>query len=102
AHAETLAALRSGEFALPGLEIDTDLDWELLEGLVGLGAVGEPEIAAKLAADDTANGQQFAARVRAGVPTAEAKTATLERVLADASIPNLVLRSTGIGFGDVL
>src|SRR5690606_93897 len=76
-HAAALQALRTGETALEGLEIDTDLDWELLEGLVLIGAAGELEIAAALEKDDTANGQQAAARARATIPTLEAKEAAL-------------------------
>ncbi|MFT4030067.1 MAG: aminopeptidase N [Protaetiibacter sp.] len=97
-HASALQRLRSGELALDGLEIDTDLDWELLEGLVLLGAAGEPEIAAALEKDDTSNGQQAAARARATVPTPEAKEATLVAALTDTSISNVVLRNMGVGF----
>ncbi len=58
-----------------GLEIDTDLRWELLEGLVLVGGAGEAEIAAALADDNTANGQQAAARARATIPTTDGKLA---------------------------
>ncbi|HET8896631.1 MAG TPA: aminopeptidase N, partial [Protaetiibacter sp.] len=97
-HAATLQALRGGEVALDGLEIDTDLDWELLEGLVLIGAAGELEIAAALDKDDTANGQQSAARARASIPTAEAKEAALTAALNDTSISNVVLRNMALGY----
>ncbi|MGN6273547.1 MAG: aminopeptidase N [Protaetiibacter sp.] len=97
-HAATLQALRSGESALEGLEIDTDLDWELLEGLVLIGAAGELEIAAAASKDDTANGQQSAARARATIPTLEAKEAALTAALGDASISNVVLRNMALGY----
>jgi aminopeptidase N len=97
-HAAALQALRTGETALEGLEIDTDLDWELLEGLVLIGAAGELEIAAALEKDDTANGQQAAARARATIPTLEAKQATLTAALTDASISNVVLRNMALGY----
>ena len=100
-HAASLQALRSGDIRLDGLEIDTDLDWELLEGLVLIGAAGELEIAAALEKDDTANGQQAAARARATIPTLEAKQATLTAALTDASISNVVLRNMGLGFQHV-
>src|SRR5690606_23620421 len=45
-HGEVLAGLRDASIALDGLEIDTDLAWELLEGLVLVGRAGEAEIAA--------------------------------------------------------
>jgi len=93
-HAVTLRGLLDGSIRLDGLEIDADLSWELLEGLVLLGEAGEAEIAAQFESDNTANGQQAAARARA---TGD-KSGALERALTDASIPNVVLRSSGMGF----
>lgn len=100
-HAEALQGLRDGSIALDGLEIDTDLGWELLEGLVLMGAAGELEIAAALEKDDTANGQQAAARARATIPTVEAKQAALVAALNDASISNVVLRNMALGYTHV-
>ena len=97
-HAAALQSLRSGETTLEGLTIDTDLDWELLEGLVLTGAAGELEIAAAAAKDDTANGAQSAARARATIATPEAKRAALEAGLDDTSISNVVLRNMALGY----
>ena len=96
-HAAKLRGLLDGSIKLEGLEIDADLTWELLEGLVLLGEAGEAEIAAQLEKDNTANGQQSAARARA---TGD-KAAALEQALTDASLSNLVLRSSGMGFQHV-
>lgn len=68
AHVAVLRSLLDGSRTLPGLEVDTDLRWQLLDGLVLNGAAGEQEIAAELANDDTATGRQFAARARATSP----------------------------------
>ncbi|MEO5921091.1 MAG: aminopeptidase N [Pseudolysinimonas sp.] len=100
-HGDTLEALRSGATSLPGLEIDTDLSWELLEGLVLVGHAGEAEIAQALAADDTSNGQQAAARARATIATPAGKLAAMDAALTDGSIPNVVLRNMGLGFQHV-
>ncbi len=100
-HGATLAALLDGSVKLGGLDIDTDLAWELLEGLVLLGQAGEDEIAAALENDNTAKGQQAAARARATIPTAEGKLAALQAVLDDAKIPNGILSNMGVGFGHV-
>jgi aminopeptidase N len=94
AHAATLRGLLDGSVALEGLEIDADLTWELLEGLVLLGEAGETEIAAQFEKDNTGNGQQAAARARA---TGD-KKAALEGALTDAAIPNVILRSSGVGY----
>ncbi|MFC0678402.1 aminopeptidase N [Lysobacter korlensis] len=97
-HAETLAGLKSGTLELPGLPIDTDLRWELLEGLVSLGAAGEAEIDAALAADNTSNGQQAAARARASFATAEAKRAAFDSLVAKDDLPNAIVRNVTLGF----
>jgi len=101
AHAATLAALRDGTDSLPGLEIDTDLSWELLEGLVLNGAAGHDEIDAALAADSTANGQQAAARVRATIPTSEGKLAAFASLVDADDAPNAIVRQTAMGYGHV-
>jgi aminopeptidase N len=100
-HGEVLSGLRSGSIALEGLEIDTDLSWELLEGLVLVGQAGEAEIDAALADDNTANGQQAAARAKATIPTPAGKLAALNAALTDDTITNVVLRNMGLGFQHV-
>ncbi|HWM34232.1 MAG TPA: aminopeptidase N [Pseudolysinimonas sp.] len=100
-HGDVLSGLRDASVTLEGLEIDTDLAWELLEGLVLVGRAGEHEIAAELEKDNTANGQQAAARARATIATPEAKLAALDLAVQDASLSNLVLRNMGLGFQHV-
>ncbi|MHB1234488.1 MAG: ERAP1-like C-terminal domain-containing protein, partial [Microbacteriaceae bacterium] len=98
AHRRTLAGLRNGSIVLPGLSIDTDLDWELLEGLVLGGAAGQEEIDAALAEDNTANGQQAAARARATIPTAAGKQAAFASVVDSDRLPNAIVRATTVGY----
>jgi aminopeptidase N len=98
AHVETLTALRDETSSLDGLVIDADLDWELLEGLVLNGAAGHDEIDAALAEDNTASGQQSAARARATIPTAAAKKSSFEEILSRDDISNLIVRNTGVGY----
>ncbi|HEV7908871.1 MAG TPA: aminopeptidase N, partial [Pseudonocardiaceae bacterium] len=97
-HAETLAALKDGSSTLPGLAIDTDLNWELLEALVSLDAAGEAEIAAALAEDNTSNGQQAAARARASFATTEAKRAAFDSLVQKDDLPNAIVRNVTLGF----
>jgi aminopeptidase N len=87
-HAAALRSIRSGERVISGIAIDTDLSWDLLEGMVLAGGAGESEIAEALAADNTSNGQQAAARLRATIPTAEAKRKILETMRDDTTIAN--------------
>jgi len=98
AHVEALQGLLDGSVKLDGLEIDTDLGWELLEGLVLNGAAGHPEIEAALAADNTANGAQAAARARATIPTAEAKNAVFDLLVDSDAQPNTIVRQSGMGY----
>ena len=96
-HVEVLRGLLDGTRSLGGLEIDADLRWQLLDGLVLNGAAGEPEIAAELQTDDTATGRQFAARARATIPTPEAKEAAFASVVDEAGASNMIVRYTGLG-----
>jgi aminopeptidase N len=94
----TIAALRDGETELDGLEVDTDLAWELLIALVAGWKAGKPEIDAALEADNTANGAQFAAQAAASAPTLEGKQAAWDSVFGNDNLPNTIVRFTGLGF----
>ncbi|AGW41593.1 aminopeptidase [Leifsonia xyli subsp. cynodontis DSM 46306] len=94
----TIGALRDGSVTLPGLTIDTDLSWELLIALVAGGEAGDAEVAAALAADNTANGAQFAAQARASIPTLAGKQAAWDSVFGSDALPNTIVRFTGLGF----
>ena len=97
-HAAALGALRDGSAPLEGLEIDTDLGWEILAGLVLLGAAGQTEVNAALAADNTSNGQQAAARASATIPTVEGKRAAFDSLIDSDALPNSIVRNVTVGF----
>ena len=108
AHVTTLTGLADGSVSLDGLEIDTDLGWEILEGLVLNGAAGAPEIDAALEKDNTANGAQAAARARATVPTSEAKLAAFASLIDPSTgsgqapdVSNVIVRHTALGYQHV-
>ncbi|MCU1508233.1 MAG: pepN [Glaciihabitans sp.] len=98
AHVAAVRGLSDGTVSLSGLEIDTDLRWELLEGLALNNAATEADVDAALANDNTSNGQQAAARVRATFPTAEAKRTALESVVSSDALPNVIVRNVATGF----
>lgn len=98
AHLAAIATLRAGSFALPGLDIDTDLSWELLGALVAGGEAGAAEIDAALAADNTATGAQSAANVRAAIPTMAGKQAAWSSLIDVDTAPNTIVRVTAAGF----
>ncbi|SNT07391.1 aminopeptidase N [Micrococcales bacterium KH10] len=100
-HAAHLRGLLDGTTVVDGLQVDTDLKWELLDGLVRGDAASSDEIDLMLASDDTANGRQAAARARATVPSADAKKATFEAIVADEQAPNAIIRHTAAGLTHV-
>lgn len=98
AHVETVRALRDGETVLDGLEIDTDLSWQLLVALAAGGAVTAADIDAAREADNTAKGGEFAAQAKAALPTVEAKQEAWSSLIDRADAPNTIVRSAALGF----
>ncbi len=97
-HVDELAALYDGSLTLEGLEIDTDLGWELLIALVAAGRAGEAEIDERLASDRTATGQQSAAHARAAIQTLEGKERAWSSLIDVDTATNTVVRETAEGF----
>lgn len=91
-------SLRDGDVVLDGLQIDTDLSWQLLVSLAagGIASIGDIETA--LAADNTAKGGEFAAQARAALPFPEAKRAAWASLVDRDDLPNTVVRSASLGF----
>ncbi|WP_159603843.1 aminopeptidase N [Agromyces humi] len=97
-HVDQLAALYDGSLELDGLEIDTDLGWELLIALVAAGRAGDAEIDERLAGDNTATGQQSAAHARAAIQTIEGKERAWASLIDVDTATNTVVRETAEGF----
>ncbi len=95
---DTVLALLDERAPLDGLDIDTDLGWELLISLAAGGRATREEIDAALADDRTASGQQSAAHARAALPTSDDKATAWESVFAESGLPNAIVRATGLGF----
>ncbi len=98
-HGKALRALLTGAEKLSGREIDTDLKWDLLTGLVTLGHADEAEIDAMLASDNTANGQKAAAMAKGAIPTSEAKAKVWNTAVNTNEWSNTILQYSTIGFG---
>ncbi|MFJ6417285.1 aminopeptidase N [Paeniglutamicibacter sp. NPDC091659] len=97
---DSVAALLDGRLVLEGLQVDTDLRWELLSSLAAGGRVGVKEIDDELAGDNTANGKLAAQTAKAAIPTAEAKAAAWRGVLG-GELSNLEQRAAITGFNRV-
>ena len=95
---DVLQSLFDGSLALDGLDIDTDLGWELLIALVAAGRAGDAEIDARLAEDNTATGQQSAAHARAAIPTLAGKQRAWSSLIDVDTAPNTIVRTTALGF----
>lgn len=90
--------VRDGDVAFDGLEIDTDLSWQLLVSLAAGGLVTTADIDEALEADNTAKGGEFAAQAKAALPTAEAKAAAWSSLIDSDDLPNTIVRTTALGF----
>lgn len=91
AHSDTalddVAGLLDGSFTVEGLAVDQDLRWVLVTSLAAAGRIGDAEIEAELAEDNTISGKEKAAAARVAQPTAEAK-AEGWRAILDPGTPN--------------
>nr|WP_315267760.1 aminopeptidase N [Microbacterium lemovicicum] len=95
---ETVRRLRDGELTLPGLQIDTDLSWQLLASLAAGGVVSAQQIDDARAADNTAKGGEFAAQAKAALPDAASKRIAWDSLIGSDDLPNTIVRSTAMGF----
>jgi aminopeptidase N len=99
---DALEAILDGREKINGLEIDADLRWELLTGLVVAGRRGESEIAHALASDNTANGQRAAAGARAAIPSAAAKAKAWSELVDGTEMSNALVQAASLGFVRVI
>jgi len=77
---DLVGGLLDGSAAIPGLAVDTDLRWSLLQRLAATGRAGDAAIEAELARDDTDAGRRKAAVARASIPDAAHKAAAWHQV----------------------
>jgi len=97
-HLAAVGAILDGTETLPGLTVDADLRWTLLQRLVVRGARSRADIDAEAERDRTATGQRQAAFARAGLPTPEAKELAWTAVMTPDALPNALLEATVLGF----
>jgi aminopeptidase N len=97
-HLSFLHGLLTGTTDLPGLSVDAELRWHLLQRLVGGGRAGLDAIEAEVTQDPTAAGQRHAAACRAARPVAEAKALAWHDLVDSDELPNAVLAAVLSGF----
>ncbi|MGW5302350.1 aminopeptidase N [Streptomyces griseoluteus] len=98
AQPDTIAAWLADGTVPGGPELDPELRWRILGRLAVLGATDEAAIAAELARDPSANGQEGAARCRAALPDPEAKRRAWESMFATDDLSNYLFKATAQGF----
>ena len=95
---DVVAKLYSEEMTIPGIKVDTDFRWLLLDRLVQVGRAGVKEIEAEEARDKTSTGRNNAAKAKAAIPTKEAKAKAWKSIMEDDTLSNDVLNATVMGF----
>ena len=101
AHPHTIAAWLAEGTVPGGPELDPELRWRVLSRLAALGAVDEDTLAAELARDPSATGQEGAARCRAALPDPAAKARAWAAMFTDdpaADLSNYLFTATARGF----
>ncbi|MGW2860687.1 aminopeptidase N [Streptomyces sp. NPDC001205] len=81
-----------------GPELDPELRWRILTRLAVLGATDDTEIAAHLAADPSATGEEGAARCRAALPGTHAKETAWTALFHGDTLSNYLFTATAQGF----
>jgi aminopeptidase N len=97
-HIRLLQGLLDGSESIPGLVVDAELRWSLLQALIALGAAHDAEIDLELERDRTTSGQRRAATARALRPTPEAKAEAWRLATADAELPHTIVEAIVAGF----
>ncbi|MGC9538081.1 aminopeptidase N [Streptomyces sp. UG1] len=96
---ELLSGLLDGSATVEGLEVDQELRWALLDTLATHGVVGEKELAAELARDDTASGKRHQVRCLAARPSEAVKAQAWAQVVESDTLSNALVESTIAGWG---
>ena len=98
----TVADLLSGKTQMDGLEIDTDLRWELLTALSVGGKATKERIDVELEADNTANGQKAHAAAIAAMPELKSKQEIFDKLVDTDQMSNALVNSASLAFGRVM
>lgn len=96
--AELRGWLDGGRDPAPGLRLDADLRWRVWYRLAVLGDASVADIDAAYAADQSALGEQAAAKCRAARPDAAVKAAAWDSIINDTDLSSYGMWSLAEGF----
>ncbi|WFB10082.1 aminopeptidase N [Streptomyces sp. LX-29] len=88
----------TGDAVPGGPTLDPELRWRILARLCVLGAATPADIDAELARDSSATGQEGAARCRAALPDADAKSTAWAALFDTDELSNYLFTATAEGF----
>jgi aminopeptidase N len=99
ADAGLLRRWQAGELLPPGVSLDPELGWEIVERIAGL--VADPDVVANaLARDGSSSAHVHAARARARLASPEAKDAAWRDLMGPSDLSAYELYALGEGFFD--
>ncbi len=98
AHPRVLRSWLDGDDVPPGLVVDTEVRWHLVECLAALGQLDDAAVDAELARDDTAAGRLHALTARAAMPTDEAKSRAWAQLTSGPALSNHETGAVAAGF----
>jgi aminopeptidase N len=90
--------LLEGTVTLPGLEIDNNFKWTVIQALASVNEVTTEGIEAELAARRTTENREFAFGAHAALATAEAKNWAWDEALHNGDLTNMQLEAVASGF----
>ncbi|MEV7617301.1 aminopeptidase N [Streptomyces sp. NPDC089799] len=94
---QLLLGLLDGSARIDGLDVDQELRWDFLLPLAAHGTVGEAELAAELARDDTASGKRHQVRCLAARPSEAVKAQAWASVVESDALSNALVEATIAG-----
>ncbi|PJM78703.1 aminopeptidase N [Bifidobacterium scaligerum] len=98
AFAANARGLLDGTVSLPGLDIDNNFTWTIVNALASVNEFGDSDIEAQLARRDTTENREFALGARAVKGTAEAKDWAWDQALHNDDLTNSQLEAVARGF----
>ncbi len=97
-HVVRVQGLLSGEVSFDGLEVDTELRWQAVRALAGVGAADEGVIASEHERDRTDAGERNAEAARAARPDPAAKARAWRRIVDEPELSHSLMKAIMGGF----
>ncbi|MDQ3931543.1 MAG: aminopeptidase N, partial [Actinomycetota bacterium] len=97
-HWSRVRGLLDGQVSFEGVEVDTELRWQAVRALAGVGAADDRMIAAEHERDPTDAGERNAEAARAARPDPDAKAAAWQRIVGEPELSHSLMKAIMGGF----